>query len=350
MEEIHKATRHIATNFVGYVHQILGGIFMDGNSQPTKSYQKTWFMWVLLILFSPVGIFLMWKYKKFGKVTRITLSIIFGLFFFATITPSNKDDAQIASKETGELTETISITNEDSSSLGEAEKALLKQSYAEMAETEKEVFGKIALAFMSGQLSDEDKNEIEEDLLRLSNEQKNQGDISKQVNADISKQIVLSESKALSNNRFQVTFLAPKEVSEADIKAFSKLLVDTQAEKNDNIGALILYFYDDEVFVGRETPVSIVVWSSDGSFSASLDKIGDYENYLLVAESYKALNEEYDLSDEEKKIYDTAKTIFEEDNGLKLSDEEVYQMTAEQYNITADEVHKILLNAMVRRS
>ena len=28
-----------------------------------RFYQKAWFMWVFLIIFPPVGIFLLWKHK-----------------------------------------------------------------------------------------------------------------------------------------------------------------------------------------------------------------------------------------------------------------------------------------------
>lgn len=46
-----------------------------------KFYEKQWFMWVTLVLFAPVGIFLMWKYKRFAKVPRIELSCFFALIF-----------------------------------------------------------------------------------------------------------------------------------------------------------------------------------------------------------------------------------------------------------------------------
>ena len=32
-----------------------------------KFYEKDWFLWASLILFAPVGIFLLWKNKKFNK-------------------------------------------------------------------------------------------------------------------------------------------------------------------------------------------------------------------------------------------------------------------------------------------
>lgn len=41
-----------------------------------KFYQTTWFTILLLIFFFPVGLFLMWKYKKFNKIVRILITIL----------------------------------------------------------------------------------------------------------------------------------------------------------------------------------------------------------------------------------------------------------------------------------
>ena len=55
-----------------------------------KIYQKTWFIVICLIVIFPVGIFLMWKYRKFNKVIRIIVSIaiifIFGCLVFGSDT------------------------------------------------------------------------------------------------------------------------------------------------------------------------------------------------------------------------------------------------------------------------
>lgn len=41
-----------------------------------KFYQKTWFIILLLILFFPVGLFLMWKYKPFNRPAHIVITVI----------------------------------------------------------------------------------------------------------------------------------------------------------------------------------------------------------------------------------------------------------------------------------
>lgn len=79
-----------------------------------KFYQKTWFIIVTLILFAPVGIFLMWKYRKFNKPARITLSLVSGLFFIMILNPNNstntnskveKEQTKQVSKEVAKPTE-----------------------------------------------------------------------------------------------------------------------------------------------------------------------------------------------------------------------------------------------------
>ncbi len=59
------------------------GIQMENK---VKFYQKTWFMWVTLVIFAPVGIALMWIYhKKYSNSVKIILSIVFGTFFIIVL-------------------------------------------------------------------------------------------------------------------------------------------------------------------------------------------------------------------------------------------------------------------------
>lgn len=58
----------------------------------TKFYEQAWFMWVTLIVFAPVGIFIMWKFHpEMKKNTKIILSIVFGILFIIIF--SSNDDA-----------------------------------------------------------------------------------------------------------------------------------------------------------------------------------------------------------------------------------------------------------------
>ena len=37
-------------------------------------YKSDWFTFLMLVLFSPVGIFLMWKFKKFSQLGRLLVT------------------------------------------------------------------------------------------------------------------------------------------------------------------------------------------------------------------------------------------------------------------------------------
>ena len=50
-----------------------------------KFYEKTWFMWVMLIFFAPIGIFLMYRYKRLNPTARLILSALWGLAFIVII-------------------------------------------------------------------------------------------------------------------------------------------------------------------------------------------------------------------------------------------------------------------------
>ena len=66
------------------------------NKDAVKFYNKTWFMWVTLIFVAPVGIFLMWKNKRYDKPARIALSLVFALIFIIAVAPK-EDNKQVTS-------------------------------------------------------------------------------------------------------------------------------------------------------------------------------------------------------------------------------------------------------------
>lgn len=50
--------------------------------EKSKFYSQDWFMWLMLFLFPPVGIFLMWKFnEKLSKNIKVILSVVFGFVF-----------------------------------------------------------------------------------------------------------------------------------------------------------------------------------------------------------------------------------------------------------------------------
>lgn len=54
-------------------------------------YASTWFIILMLIVFWPVGLYLMWKYKKFSLVARIILTVCISAFWIYVIVISYRD-------------------------------------------------------------------------------------------------------------------------------------------------------------------------------------------------------------------------------------------------------------------
>lgn len=64
-------------------------------------YKTTWFMWVMLIFFAPVGIALLWIYhKEYSQNVKIVLSAIFAIFFVVVMITGNTSNKTV---ETGNI-------------------------------------------------------------------------------------------------------------------------------------------------------------------------------------------------------------------------------------------------------
>ncbi len=78
-----------------------------------KFYQTTWFMWLTLVFFAPVGIFLLWYSKRYKPKTNKILTGIFTVWFGIFLISSNIDQTnseQLATKANDE--EQISTSQE----------------------------------------------------------------------------------------------------------------------------------------------------------------------------------------------------------------------------------------------
>lgn len=86
------------------------------NSKP-KFQEQEWFMWVMLIIFTPIGIFLMFKFNKRLKLkTKIILSIVFGIMFLIKITGKNNNNQETTNQY--ESNNKVEVTVVDFSQLG----------------------------------------------------------------------------------------------------------------------------------------------------------------------------------------------------------------------------------------
>ncbi|KNY29893.1 thermonuclease family protein [Pseudobacteroides cellulosolvens] len=59
------------------------------NNNQVRFYNKSWFMWAMLILFAPLGAYLLWKNKRYTLTARLILTFVFSSIFLFAIIPSN---------------------------------------------------------------------------------------------------------------------------------------------------------------------------------------------------------------------------------------------------------------------
>lgn len=73
------------------------------NNMKKEFYKEKWFMWISIILFAPLGIFLMYEYDgKFSNKAKIIISICAIIFSIGVLNSGNQNDvekSQISAKE-----------------------------------------------------------------------------------------------------------------------------------------------------------------------------------------------------------------------------------------------------------
>lgn len=89
------------------------------NVAKSKFYEQTWFMWVMLIFFAPVGIFFMWKFHpEMKKNTKIILTIVFAILFIIIMASSGSEtDDNSGSTTKYETNKKVEVTVVDFSSM-----------------------------------------------------------------------------------------------------------------------------------------------------------------------------------------------------------------------------------------
>jgi len=80
----------------------------------TSFYKTKWFMWVMLVIFAPVGIPLMWIYHKeeFSKNVKILLSVASAVFFIIILVVDINSPDNAENTQTTQTTEEPEITEE----------------------------------------------------------------------------------------------------------------------------------------------------------------------------------------------------------------------------------------------
>lgn len=90
-----------------------------------KWYEKTWAVLLLLILFFPVGLYLMWKYTDWHKGIKIGISVFFGLYLLITMAKMPSTESVLTEAEKKELQELRQEKNaqKDKQKVSETEKS-----------------------------------------------------------------------------------------------------------------------------------------------------------------------------------------------------------------------------------
>lgn len=66
---------------------------IERKNNNSKFYEQTWFMWIMLIFFAPIGIIFMWKFHpEIKRKTKIILTILFLIFFIIAMYSNRNDD------------------------------------------------------------------------------------------------------------------------------------------------------------------------------------------------------------------------------------------------------------------
>ena len=105
-----------------------------------KIYEKNWFIILMLVLFFPVGLFLMWKNAKWHKTVKIIISVLFA----AAVIFSNgsEESKNVETKNTNAEVETVKV--DERKELQEKSKTILdSKDYYAMNEDERKTINEL---------------------------------------------------------------------------------------------------------------------------------------------------------------------------------------------------------------
>lgn len=104
---IRLARFHLLIFIAWFILVVISNLLKDKNK--AKWYLKKRFVFIMLLLFSPLGLILLWSGAQFKKITKIVFTVIFVLLFSISQIYSNKKyEKLIAKKPIERITEMIS--------------------------------------------------------------------------------------------------------------------------------------------------------------------------------------------------------------------------------------------------
>ncbi|WP_201738416.1 MULTISPECIES: hypothetical protein [unclassified Exiguobacterium] len=126
-----------------------------------KFYKKTWFTVLTLLLFFPLGLFLMWKYKKFNNIGRIVISVLFGFIFIGSLFGDEAPDQVHTTESTEEVAKAEKEKDEEAEAVAKAEEEKKQKAEAEAAAKAEEEKKQKAEAEAAAKAEEEKKQKAE---------------------------------------------------------------------------------------------------------------------------------------------------------------------------------------------
>src|SRR5699024_525948 len=141
-----------------------------------KFYNKKWFTILILILFTPVGIILMWKNNQWTKKTRIILSIIFGVYFiimFIYSQPTEEEKAEEKAQQEQQEKEELKKLKEEKKKKKKKKNKKKKEEKKQEKKDRKKAEKELKEVEKAKEEVEKEKKELEEELEKEKNKQKN---------------------------------------------------------------------------------------------------------------------------------------------------------------------------------
>ena len=105
-----------------------------------KIYEKNWFIILMLVLFFPVGLFLMWKNAKWHKTVKIIISVLFAAIVI--FSNGSEESKNVETKDTNAEVETVKV--DERKELQEKSKTILdSKDYYAMNEDERKTINEL---------------------------------------------------------------------------------------------------------------------------------------------------------------------------------------------------------------
>lgn len=123
---------------------LAGKLDINGADTPTIKppfYSQTWF--IVLMMFCccfPVGLFLMWKYKKFNKPVRIILTVLFALGIIIAITNGSDSSTEKNSSSVSQKTEVNKIADSQPTETEKETESTVVDNRDVAAEADKQIY------------------------------------------------------------------------------------------------------------------------------------------------------------------------------------------------------------------